>query len=421
MNQAIENYMYRLRIFLFVCFIVLQHEKVGAQQIVTGEYFIDTDPGVGRGVAVAGTASADNRIFLFSIGTSSLQAGFHTIGFRAKDNLGVWSHFESRSFYVSSETPVTPAITSAEYFLDTDPGVGLATPISVTSGNTVMLQFPVTNVTAGFHVLAIRVKNAAGNWSHYESQAFFVNPELAVTPDIIAAEYFIDNDPGTGMATAILVNQGSTVNMQFPVGNLSWGFHVLAVRTKNSNGIWSHYESKSFYVSQDSATMPQIVAAEYFFDKDPGVGLGTSLLFNPTGDQVNQSFLIPVPTGLANGDHYFVLRVKDARGSWSHYQISDTLRVQSPTAINDLSNLTQEISVYPNPVKDVLQIKTSGFVIRQNIRLVDLKGNTLLRTVNYQASQQLNIAHLPAGAYIIVIEDLTNKETGTKLILKQNR
>ncbi len=412
--------MYRLCTYLFACFIVLLHGSVSAQQIVAGEYFVDVDPGVGRGVAVAGTAG-DTGIFSFSISTTALAAGFHSLGFRAKNSMGLWGHYENRVFYISSQTAVSATITAAEYFLDTDPGVGLAIPIPVTGGDVVSLQFQIANIPAGFHVLAVRVKNETGSWSHYESQAFYINPEPATAPDIVAAEYFIDTDPGAGLANALQVNQGSNVTLQFPVSNLRGGFHVLAVRTKNESGVWSHFESKSFYVSQDSATMPQLVAAEYFFDKDPGVGLGTPLLLNPTGDQINQPFLISVPTGLANGDHYFVLRVKDASGRWSHYQISDTIRVQPPTAINDLSNLTQKISVYPNPVTDVLQIKTAGFVIRQNIRLVDLKGNILLRTVNNKTSQQLNIAHLPAGAYFIVIEDLTNKETGTKLILKQNQ
>jgi hypothetical protein len=410
----------RLCTYLFVCLIVLQHGSVSAQQIVAGEYFVDADPGVGRGIAVAGTVG-DTGNFSFSIVTTALPAGFHTLGFRAKNNMGLWSHYENRVFYISSEIPVSGTITAAEYFLDTDPGVGLAIPIPVTGGDVVSLQFPVTNIPAGFHVLAVRVKNQTGSWSHYESQAFYINPEPAIAPDIVAAEYFVDTDPGAGLANALQVNQGSNVTIQFPVTNLSGGFHVLAVRTKNARGIWSHYESKPFYVSEDSATMPQIVAAEYFFDKDPGVGLGTSLRLNPTGDQINQTFLIPVQSGLGIGDHYFVLRVKDASGRWSHYQISDTIRVQSPTAITNLSNLTQKISVYPNPVSDVLQIQTDGFVIRQNIRLIDLKGNVLFRTVNNKASQQLNIAHLPAGAYIIVIEDLTNKETGTKLIVKQNQ
>lgn len=412
--------MYRLCTYFFVCFIVLLHGSVSAQQIVAGEYFVDADPGVGRGVAVAGTAG-DTSNFSFSILTTTLTAGFHTLGFRSKNNLGLWSHYENRVFYISSQVPVSATITAAEYFLDKDPGLGLATPIPVASGNVVSLQFQVANIPAGFHVLAVRVKNETGSWSHYESQAFYVNPEPATSADIVAAEYFVDADPGAGLANALQVNQGSNVTLQFPVSNLRGGFHVLAVRTKNSSGVWSHYESKSFYVSQDSATIPQIVAAEYFFDKDPGVGLGTPLLFNPTGDQINQAFLIPVPSGLGIGNHFFTMRVKDASGRWSHYEISDTLRVQSPTAINDLSNLTQKISVYPNPVNDVLQIKTAGFVIRQNIRLVDLKGNILLRTFNNQTHQQLNIAHLPAGSYILLIEDLTNKETGTKLILKQNR
>ena len=142
------------------------------------------------------------------------------------------------------------------------------------------------------------------------------------------AEYFFDNDPGPGNGSPITISTPG-VSVSFPAQipiNLSPGFHWLGIRVKDSDGKWSLFQRKDFYVSQPSFDLPIVTKAEYFFDNDPGVGSGTPLTFQTSGFSVSQTFPITVPASMTAGTHYLAIRVKDQAGHWSLFQ-RDTIVV----------------------------------------------------------------------------------------------
>ena len=102
-----------------------------SQNITKAEYFIDTDPGIGNGTTVTIPTPGDIVNFTASVSTASLSTGFHFVAIRVRDAIGQWSLFETRGFYISSSTSDAANITAAEYFFDSDPGVGNGTAISV--------------------------------------------------------------------------------------------------------------------------------------------------------------------------------------------------------------------------------------------------------------------------------------------------
>ena len=69
--------------------------------------------------------------------------------------------FEKRGFYLSTATTDVANITAAEYFFDSDPGIGNGTSVSVgVSGATVNFTAVIpTSLTEGFHFLSIRTKD----------------------------------------------------------------------------------------------------------------------------------------------------------------------------------------------------------------------------------------------------------------------
>src|SRR5258705_9636987 len=175
--------MKRLIILLVMSFLII---TARSQNITAAEYFIDTDPGVGNGVAI--TVSTQGAIvnFTASVSTASLSAGFHFLAIRVKDANGVWGLYEKRGFYISSSTTDAANITAAEYFFDADPGVGNGTATSVGATGAVV-NFPATiptSLTAGFHFLAIRTKGADGIWGLYEKRGFYVSSTTANSPII---------------------------------------------------------------------------------------------------------------------------------------------------------------------------------------------------------------------------------------------
>ena len=64
---------------------------------------------------------------------------------------------------------------------------------------------------------------------------------------------------------------------------------------------------------------PNLSRLEYFFDADPGFGLGTPVPTPASPDVVD--FTLSVPTGaLSNGFHWLYVRAMDINGKWSETQ-----------------------------------------------------------------------------------------------------
>jgi hypothetical protein len=224
-------------------------------------------------------------------------------------------------------------ITKAEYFFDIDPGIGNGTSISNFSPADVInfnANISINALAPGFHVLLMRVRNSDGVWSLTEPRYFYISSNTTVnTEDITAAEYFIDADPGAGNGTSTPIGiTGAVVNFTAMIpANLSPGFHMISIRTKDANGKWGLSDTRTFYVYPPAgANMPVITAAEYFFDHDPGVGNGTPLSFTSPGDIVAQTFMILVPASMSAGDHLLTIRAKDQAGTWSLFE-KDTLTI----------------------------------------------------------------------------------------------
>ena len=160
------------------------------------------------------------------------------------------------------------------------------------------------------------------------------------------AEYFFDTDPGPGNGTPTSIGTPG-ISVSFPVHipiNLSPGFHWLGIRVKDSDGKWSLFQRRNFYVFQPSTDLPIITKAEYFFDTDPGVGGGTPLNIQTTGFSISQLFNIPVPASMTAGTHYLAIRMRDQSGHWSLFQ-RDTIVVGGVSTITCPGNVVVSATI----------------------------------------------------------------------------
>ena len=68
-------------------------------------------------------------------------------------------------------------ITAMEYYIDTDPGVGNGTAVSITSAATqdVTFQVSTSSLSLGFHELVVRTQDASGDWGVHLSKTFYVS------------------------------------------------------------------------------------------------------------------------------------------------------------------------------------------------------------------------------------------------------
>ncbi|MBK9479283.1 MAG: T9SS type A sorting domain-containing protein [Bacteroidia bacterium] len=221
---------------------------------------------------------------------------------------------------VSNLIALGQQIIKAEYFFDSDPGIGQATSFVInTPADSVdfSLTIPVSSLSNGLHNLYVRTLNDSGVWSLAENRLFFVKKTI-VSANIIAAEYFFDSDPGVGQGTQISVGTSADsidFNSTISASGLSIGLHNLYIRTKNSDEIWSLAESRLVNVFYNS-TNNQIVWSEYFFNNDPGVGNGVGSAVPVPGDSVEFITTASV-LSLLSGSNIIYERTKNADGIWS--------------------------------------------------------------------------------------------------------
>ena len=83
------------------------------------------------------------------------------------------------------------------------------------------------------------------------------------------------------------------------------------------------------------------------------------------------------------------------------------------TLSTDVSKSIENISVYPNPVVDVVNI-TSGESI-DLVRVYDLTGRIVMQANPSKQNFVLNVANLSKGVYLVKL-NAGSKEATTKLI-----
>jgi hypothetical protein len=399
------------KIFIFIGLLCIIF-SMQAQTINGAEFFIDTDPGVGNGTAITPSPSGANVNFTASVPTTALSNGFHFVGIRTKDNLGKWGLFENRGFYISTSTTNVSNIAAAEFFIDTDPGVGNGTAITPSpsgSNPTFIATIPTTSLTSGFHFVAIRTKDVTGKWGLFENRGFYISSSTTNVSNIVAAEFFVDTDPGVGNGTAVTpspTGSNPTFVATIPTTSLANGFHFVAIRTKDATGKWGLFENRGFYISTQTSNSAGMTAAEYFIDTDPGVGNGTPFTI-PAGQSFNQNFVLPIPAGTPNGNHFIAIRVKNEWGLFAF----DTITVSGVVPLNLLSfDAFKNKNTVSLKWKTTNEINTSHFDIERssnginftkigNVQALNISGTNdysyedlqPLKSINFYRLKQVDI------------------------------
>ncbi len=209
------------------------------------EYFWDNDPGVGNGLTVPFAADT-NILVVFPADISSISDGFHNFYIRVKNALGIWSITSIKPIFKVSNA--NSNITSAEYFIDTDPGFGNGTSILLDSSVQDLTQnflVDLTNVSGGLHTIYVRVQNADGLWSFTHNRPFL---RVSGSDDLVRFEYFFNNDPGHGSGNTILLNptQDTSWTGIIDISALPNAYHRLYVRAQDTIGNYSLTHSKRF-------------------------------------------------------------------------------------------------------------------------------------------------------------------------------
>lgn len=380
-------------------FYIITSAVNNTAQINKAEYFFDTDPGVGNGTQVTVSPATDTSVLALNISTGGLSTGFHNLFVRYRYNNGVWGLYEGRPFYIiTSAVHNTAQINKAEYFFDTDPGVGNGTQVSINPTDTaaLALSIPTTSLATGFHNLFVRYRYNNGAWGLYEGRPFYIIAgAVHNTAHINGAEYFYDHDPGIGNATSVAVSSTDTARLalNLSVSGLSAGFHNLFIRFKYDNGTWGLYEGRPFYIITSAVhNTAHINKAEYFFDTDPGVGNGTAVTVSPATDTAALVLNGLSAAGLSQGYHYIFFRFRYDNGVWGLYQ-GARFRICTP------------------PPANITASGSTTYCSGDTVRLTANAGTTYTyqwyrnNVIIAGATQRNYTVHDSSGAYTVMVTD----------------
>ena len=294
------------------------------------EYFLDTDPGYGNAtnLSFSGTTNATATI---NLDIAPINTGVHIIGIRSRDANGAWSLDNKWIFlkpYPNVGATPQPNINRVEWFLDTDPGYGSATPITISPAQNLAalaINIDLAPLNQGVHIVGIRSRDATGAWSHDNKWIFlkpYPNVGATPQPNITRVEWFLDTDPGYGNATPITIVAAqnlATLAINIDMVPLNQGVHIVGIRSRDANGAWSLDNKWIFlkpYTNAGVIPQPKVVRVEYYVDTDPGYGKGTPVTITAATNISNVIFDADI-ANVSNGAHKLGIRSLDENGAWS--------------------------------------------------------------------------------------------------------
>ena len=178
------------------------------------EYYIDSDPGYGKGTLVTAIENSDNE---FDVDLTDTKPGAHVLYVRTYDGQGHWSSTASHPLYVRN--PVS--IAEVEYFVDADPGKGKGVSVSLPEklSEPFDLMIPTDGLLYGEHLFGIRAKGSDGIWTYESVKSFTLdkiigdinNDGRVNAADIVELVKYIISNP-SGNDTSADVNGDGAVN-----------------------------------------------------------------------------------------------------------------------------------------------------------------------------------------------------------------
>ncbi len=164
------------------------------------------------------------------------------------------------------------------------------------------------------------------------------------------------------------------------------------------------------------------VNIRYYLSTDCAVGSDSYLgndysTINANNPTETETATLTIPSGTTPGT-YYILFVADATDVVSEVNENNNtacvqITVTSSEGIETLS-FKEKITVYPNPVNDILNFKTDNSVRIKQIVIMNQLGQAVesAKMIN----NQIDVSNLSAGIYFVKFTDFENKEAVFKII-----
>ena len=284
-----------------------QTAPAGTTTIERVEWYVDTDPGYGRAKSVAIIPGQDLVNLSFDTAINNFSPGLHIIGVRSKDGNGAWSMDERWLILKQANATATTNIERVEWYIDTDPGYGNATSITIAPGTDLInLSFDsgISTLAPGLHIIGVRSRNTAKAWSFDERWLVLKQATPMIASDLKRIEYYINTDPGRGNGFPLAFLPGKEV-VALPtfvnITGLDTGRHKLLIRSQDANNAWSFDDTLSFRVN-NTTPAPFINVNSVAFTNVCAAGTFTMGYH---------------ATGTYNSGNQFIAEISDEQGSFA--------------------------------------------------------------------------------------------------------
>ena len=311
------------------------------------EYFINTDPGIGKGIKVQ--ADIEGNID-FNLPLDELAEGLNVLGLRPanKNEDGTYTYSSTMLRDVYKYRSADGIALGAEWFLNNDPGVGKAHPVEATSDGNMLIDLPVNEMLEGLNILGLRAIGQDKNGTTYGNTVIsHVYRHRNNDATAIGTEWFLNTDPGVGKGYQAQATSEGSVEFELPLDEMHEGVNILGLRPIGQDCKGIVYGSTVWRFVYKPATLQQIPIdmIEYFWDNDPGKGKGTRIAIEP------QNEVTLTEMGIAHeglfGSHTLYVRAK-AGDAWTELQSQEVTFPDIAITGNATLDWEQEDDIYHN-------------------------------------------------------------------------
>ncbi len=375
-------------------------------QIVKGEYFFDNiDPGVGKGTPLAGLISAEiiNQNFNILL-PDSLKQGFHYIAFRTFDERYGWSIVYNQLIYINPLTDAFPSITDirykivqAEYFFDSEPGIGNGIPLSIIPGDSLNMSFTadISSLLIGSHKILVRVKDLSNKWSVVNTFTFNIVAPIACTTPVpnFTFSFALAGQP------VVFGNTCSNIN-----GSTTYSWDIF-----NDN-------TTDFTTFSCTIVFPTAGIYPVKLTVSNGGNCISNVIHNVTIGAILPNQITASPsTEFCAGDSVLLTAPSGSNYQWTNGAITQSIVVKSSgnyqvvyTDLNNISTFSNVLAVQVNPQMNViLDINnSSNGLANGSVSVLVSGGSSWIYQYLYSTGETLQTAsNLSAGNYFVQIND----------------
>jgi hypothetical protein len=112
------------------------------------------------------------------------------------------------------------------------------------------------------------------------------------------------------------------------------------------------------------------------------------------------TFTAPTP-----GIYYFGIHNNSAVGATETFLFLDTITLDTNLSTDNFNSSSANISIYPNPVNDVLNISSPDFEL-QSVTVTDINGRIVKDSKANNTNVEMNVSDLNSGVYFINVKTI---------------